>query len=159
LAERSQNNLLRFIVRVPLTSALIFSGRLREGVAFSEEAEVLGGDNPALEKEPGPSPYGLLLINRARLLGYGGRLPEAEQLVERAVELGRARRDEDVLAGGSWDCGALVRDHGRLQAGARPCAASDRSRRPSRRRCIRSDACVRPPGSSLFVRRPVARGH
>jgi tetratricopeptide (TPR) repeat protein len=73
------------------------SGRLREGLALNEEAEAFGRDAPELETEPGSSPYARLLDQRARMLAYLGRLQEADQTIERAMDVARTRKDGAML--------------------------------------------------------------
>src|SRR2546428_205118 len=102
LAEQTQNDFLRFIARLPLSSVLAMSGRLREGLALSEEAEAFARDAPELETEPGSSPYARLLDQRARMLAYLGRLQEADQTIERAMDVARTRKDGWMLLATHW---------------------------------------------------------
>jgi class 3 adenylate cyclase/tetratricopeptide (TPR) repeat protein len=102
LAEQTQNGFLRFIARLPLSSWLAMSGRLREGLALSEEAEAFARDAPELEAEPGSSPYARLLDQRARMLAYLGRLQEADQTLERAMDVARTRKDGEMLLATQW---------------------------------------------------------
>jgi tetratricopeptide (TPR) repeat protein len=97
LAEQTQNDFLRFIARLPLSMALGMSGRLREGLVLSEEAEAFARDAPELETEPGGSPYAALLQQRALMLAYLGRLQEADQTIERAMDVARTRKDGVML--------------------------------------------------------------
>src|SRR5262249_13392925 len=97
LAEQTRNDFLRFIARVPLSTTLAMSGRLREGLALSEEAGALGREAPALETEPGASPYLMLLDMRTQMLAYLGRLQEADQTIERVMDVARARKDGYAL--------------------------------------------------------------
>src|SRR5262249_54830377 len=97
LTEQTRNDFLRFIARVPLSATLAMSGRLRDGLALSEEAGALGRDALALETEPGASPYLMLLDMRAQMLAYLGRLQEADQTIERVMDVARARKDGYAL--------------------------------------------------------------
>src|SRR5439155_6602654 len=97
LAEQTQNDFLRFIARLPLSGVLAMSGRLREGLALSEEAEAFGRDAPELETEPGGSPYAAMLEQRAQTLAHLGRLQEADQTMERAMDVARTRKDGIML--------------------------------------------------------------
>jgi len=98
LADRSGSAFLRFMVRVPLTRALIIAGRLREAVTTSDEAVSLGRGRPELESEPGQSPYGLLLVQRGNVFSYLGRPADGARELEQAIELARERRDGNLLA-------------------------------------------------------------
>ncbi len=97
LADRSGSAFLRFLARVPLTRALVIAGRLREALATSDEALVLGRGRPELESEPGQSPYGLLLVQRGNALAYLGRPADGARAMEQAIELARERRDGNLL--------------------------------------------------------------
>ena len=98
LAERSGSAFLRFIARVPMTRALVIAGRLRDAVALSAEAEALGRDLPELATESGLSPLGLLFVMRGNALTHVGRPVEGAAAIERAIELGRERKEVDLQA-------------------------------------------------------------
>ena len=65
---------------------------------MSEEAEALCGGDPELGADvTGFSPYGLMLVPRAAALTMLGRLEDAAHEAGRAIEIGRRRKDAEVL--------------------------------------------------------------
>jgi class 3 adenylate cyclase/tetratricopeptide (TPR) repeat protein len=98
LAEQSGVPFLRYIALSPLCTALTIVGRLADAIAASEETEALGKGDPDLGAEvTGFSIWGALLANRAAALAYLGRFEEGRRDLARAIEIGRARRDNEVL--------------------------------------------------------------
>jgi len=100
LADQSGNNVLQFMTRVGLTSALSFVGQLREAVAVSDEVERLCGGDTEVGAEPGFCPYGTVLTYRAASLLWLGRLGESAATAGRAIEIARRCQDTEVLVQG-----------------------------------------------------------
>jgi tetratricopeptide (TPR) repeat protein len=98
LAEQSGTPFLRYIVLVGHGTALMIVGRLADAIGAWEEAEALGRGDPDLGADvTGFSIWGAALANRAGTLGYLGRFDAAHRDLERAMEIGRTRRDSEVL--------------------------------------------------------------
>jgi len=98
LADVTGEVIMQLMIRVSLLWVLLQSGRLREAVATSDEAERLSrGDPQAGAAVLGFSPLGSVLTLRAAALSLLGRLPEAFAAIRRAVEIGEQRRDAEVL--------------------------------------------------------------
>jgi class 3 adenylate cyclase/tetratricopeptide (TPR) repeat protein len=98
LADGSGNPLLRFLARFALQGALFGIGRPREALARISEAEQICGGDPEFAAEfTGFSPYGAALASRAMCLVTSGRVAEGMRELERAIEIARARKDNDLL--------------------------------------------------------------
>jgi class 3 adenylate cyclase/tetratricopeptide (TPR) repeat protein len=98
LAEDSDNVLPRFVSRFGMASSLWHGGQLHASLSMIAEVEALcGGDPEFAAAYTGFSPYGLILVLRASVLTALGRPLEAVHEVERAIEIGRGRKDNEVL--------------------------------------------------------------
>jgi adenylate cyclase len=98
LAEGSDNTLLRFMSRMGMTAPLVHGGQLHEALSIIAEAEALSGGDPEFAAFfTGFSPYGFLLVLRGITLTVLGRPTEGVHEVERALEIARGRKDNELF--------------------------------------------------------------
>ena len=98
LADEAGDDVASAYTRWVLAVVLSYCGRLREGLARLAESEALSGADPDFGAPlAGFSFYGTTLAVRGMVLMLMGRLAEAAQLRERAIELAQGRRDVEVL--------------------------------------------------------------
>jgi class 3 adenylate cyclase/tetratricopeptide (TPR) repeat protein len=99
LADRSGDPFLRFMARTPYGAYLAVAGRLRETVRIATEAEALCGGDPDLGAEvTGFSPYCMSLVARGFATAFLGHPSDAVEVLERAIEIARRRRDVEAGA-------------------------------------------------------------
>ena len=99
LADRSGDPFLRFMARTPYGLYLVLAGRLREAVRIATEAEALCGGDPDLGAEiTGFSPYCMSLGARGLAMAWLGHLVDGAEVIERAIEIARRRRDAEAGA-------------------------------------------------------------
>jgi class 3 adenylate cyclase len=99
LADRSGDPFLRFMARTPYGVYLAVAGRLRETVRIATEAEALCGGDPDLGAEiTGFSPYCMNLVARGFATAFLGHPVDAVEVIERAIEIARRRRDVEAGA-------------------------------------------------------------
>ena len=98
LADRSGDRLLRFQSRMAMVHPLINGGELNECLRILPELEALSrGDPEFAAAYYGFSPYGWTMGTLARALSPLGRPAEARRAYERALEIARARGDNELL--------------------------------------------------------------
>jgi len=99
LADRSGDPFLRFMARTPYGVYLAVAGRLRETVRIATEAEALCGGDPDLGGEiTGFSPYCMNLVARGFATAFLGHPVDSVEVIERAIEIARRRRDVEAGA-------------------------------------------------------------
>jgi class 3 adenylate cyclase len=99
LADRSGDPVLRFIARTPYGVYLAVAGRLREALRIATEAEALCGGDPDLGAETtGFSPYCVDLLTRGIAMAWLGHPVDGIEVIERAIEIARRRRDVEAGA-------------------------------------------------------------
>src|SRR5262245_44959301 len=102
LADRSGDPFLRFMARTPYIAYLAVAGRLRETVRIATEAEALCGGDPDLGAEiTGFSPYCVAMMYRGLATAWLGRPVDGAEVIERAIEIVRRRRDAEA---GAYAC-------------------------------------------------------
>jgi class 3 adenylate cyclase/tetratricopeptide (TPR) repeat protein len=99
LADRSADPFLRFMARTPYCAYLGIAGCLREAVRIATEAEALCGGSPDLGAEiTGFSPYCIDLVSRGLAMAWLGHPVDGAEVIERAIEVARQRRDAEAGA-------------------------------------------------------------
>jgi class 3 adenylate cyclase/tetratricopeptide (TPR) repeat protein len=117
LAERTGDRGLQLAVRPPPTYALFVLGRLREALATIERGlELAAGDARLGADTLFVSPYAWSVMTRSFLLAYLGRLTDAVNGLDTAMQLARDQGDVEVLgyvhANRAW----LARETGELES-------------------------------------------
>jgi class 3 adenylate cyclase/tetratricopeptide (TPR) repeat protein len=117
LAERTGDRGLQLAVRPPPTYALFVLGRLREALATIERGlELAAGDARLGADTLFVSPYAWSVMTRSFLLAYLGRLTDAVNGLDTAMQLARDQGDVEVLgyvhANRAW----LAREAGELES-------------------------------------------
>ena len=98
-ADRSGDPFLRFISRGGYAVYLGPAGRLREALRIEEEFEALCGGDPGLGAEiTGFSPYCVGLASRGLTMAWLGHPTDGLEVIERALEIARRRRDAEAGA-------------------------------------------------------------
>jgi adenylate cyclase len=99
LADRSGDPFLRFMARTPYSIYLGVAGRLQEAVRIQAELEALCGGDPDLGAEiTGFSPYCSDLAQHGLTMAWLGRPMDGVEVIERAIEIARRRRDVEASA-------------------------------------------------------------
>src|SRR5262245_16206100 len=99
LADRSGDPFLRFMARSPYSGYLAVAGRLREAVRIATEAEALCRGDPDLGAEiTGFSPYCIAMMYRGLATAWLGGPVDGAEVIERAIEIVRRRRDAEAGA-------------------------------------------------------------
>src|SRR5262245_39932447 len=99
LADRSGDSFLRFMARSPYCVYLALAGRLREAVRIATEAEALCRGDPDLGAEiTGFSPHCMDLLSRGLATAWLGHPVDGAEVIERAIEIARRRRDTEAGA-------------------------------------------------------------
>jgi hypothetical protein len=99
LADRSGDPFLRFMARTPYSIYLAVAGRLQEAVRIQAEVEALCGGDPDLGAEiTGFSPYCSDLAQHGLTMAWLGRPMDGVEVIERAIEIARRRRDVEASA-------------------------------------------------------------
>jgi class 3 adenylate cyclase len=99
LADRSGDPFLRFMARAPYSAFLAVAGRLQEAVRIHAELGALCGGDPDLGAEiTGFSPYCLDLAQHGLTMAWLGRPMDGVEMIERAKEIARRRRDVEASA-------------------------------------------------------------
>ncbi|MGH7898987.1 MAG: ATP-binding protein, partial [Candidatus Binatia bacterium] len=108
LAEEAGDPEVRLSLWVPIIYAHEVAGRLREALAFVEEALAHPPEDPRLGVGIlGFSPYIWLVYFRAMFLMSFGRLEEAGAQLDRAAELAREHGEQEVL-GLTYGCYSIL---------------------------------------------------
>jgi tetratricopeptide (TPR) repeat protein len=98
LTDQASDDMASAYIRWLLAEVLSSRGRLREALARLGEVEALSGADPDFGAPlAGFSIYGHMLVTRSLVLTLLGRLAEAAQVRERAIELVQGRHDSEVL--------------------------------------------------------------
>jgi class 3 adenylate cyclase len=105
IAERTGDPALRAAMWTPLVRSHLLAGRLREGLAISEQALGAIPADPRFGTLLGYSPYLNLLELRANLLAYAGRWVEAAGEFQRTIVICREHGHEVLAASASSDYG------------------------------------------------------
>jgi class 3 adenylate cyclase/tetratricopeptide (TPR) repeat protein len=117
LAERTGDRGLQLAVRPPPTYALFMLGRLREALATIERGlELAAGDVRLGADTLFVSPYAWSIMTRSFLLAYLGRLPEAGEGLDRAMQLARDQADVEVLGYAHANRAWLTRQTGEVES-------------------------------------------
>jgi class 3 adenylate cyclase len=99
LADRSGDRFLRFLARGPFGVFLTIAGRIQEAVRVATEAEALCGGDPDLGTEiTGFSGYCMALVGHGLAMAYLGHPVDGAEVIERAIEIARRRRDMEASA-------------------------------------------------------------
>src|SRR5262249_13739477 len=98
-ADRSEDRVLRFMARTPYAVYLGVAGRLREALKMATEAEAFCGSDPDLGAAiTGFSPYCMDVLTRGTVMAWLGRPVDGAEVIERAIEIARRRRDAEAGA-------------------------------------------------------------
>ena len=117
LAERTGDRGLQLAVRPPPTYAMFMLGRLREALATIERGlELAAGDARLGANTLFVSPYAWSIMTRSFLLGYLGRLPEAAEGLDSAMQLARRYGDVEVLGYAHVNRAWLARQTGEVES-------------------------------------------
>ncbi len=99
LADRSGDRFLRFMARTPYGVYLALAGRIQEALTIATEAEALCEGDPDLGAEiTGFSPYCAVLVSRGLAMAWLGHPVDGAEVIERAIEIARRRRDAEAGA-------------------------------------------------------------
>jgi class 3 adenylate cyclase/tetratricopeptide (TPR) repeat protein len=117
LAERTGDRGLQLAVRPPPTYALFVLGRLREALATIERGlELAAGDSRLGADTLFVSPYAWSIMTRSFLLAYLGRLKDAVNGLDTAMQLARDEGDVEVLGYTHANRAWLARETGELES-------------------------------------------
>jgi class 3 adenylate cyclase/tetratricopeptide (TPR) repeat protein len=117
LAERTGDRGLQLAVRPPPTYALFVLGRLREALATIERGlELAAGDARLGADTLFVSPYAWSIMTRSFLLAYLGRLKDAVNGLDTAMQLARDEGDVEVLGYAHANRAWLARETGELES-------------------------------------------
>jgi adenylate cyclase len=117
LAERTGDRGLQLAVRPPPTYALFVLGRLREALATIERGlELAAGDSRLGADTLFVSPYAWSIMTRSFLLAYLGRLKDAVNGLDTAMQLARDQGDVEVLGYTHANRAWLARETGELES-------------------------------------------
>jgi class 3 adenylate cyclase/tetratricopeptide (TPR) repeat protein len=117
LAERTGDRSLQLVVRPPPTYALFMLGRLREALATIERGlELAAGDVRLGADTLFVSPYAWAVMTRSFLLAYLGRLAEAANGLDRAMQFARDHGDVEVLGYAYANRAWLARQTGEIES-------------------------------------------
>ncbi len=117
LAERTGDRGLQLAVRPPPTYALFMLGRLREALTTIERGlELAAGDARLGADTLFVSPYAWSVMTRGFLLAYLGRLPEACEGLDSAMQLARDQGDVEVLGYAHANRAWLARQNGVVES-------------------------------------------
>jgi class 3 adenylate cyclase/tetratricopeptide (TPR) repeat protein len=117
LAERTGDRGLQLAVRPPPTYALFVLGRLREALATIERGlELAAGDARLGADTLFVSPYAWSIMTRSFLLAYLGRLTDAANGLDSAMQLARDQGDVEVLGYAHANRAWLARETGELES-------------------------------------------
>jgi tetratricopeptide (TPR) repeat protein len=117
LAEQTDDRGLQLAVRPPPTYALFMLGRLREALATIERGlELAAGDARLGADTLFVSPYAWSIMTRSFLLAYLGRLPEAGEGLDSAMQLARGHGDVEVLGYAHVNRAWLARQTGEVES-------------------------------------------
>jgi class 3 adenylate cyclase/tetratricopeptide (TPR) repeat protein len=98
LADRTDDEALKFAMRSYLCFSYAFAGRSREGLELAEEMIERGPENPSFGAEiAGYSPYIGFLVARAMILLSVGRLREAAEQHQEAMRLAQIHGYPEML--------------------------------------------------------------
>jgi class 3 adenylate cyclase/tetratricopeptide (TPR) repeat protein len=117
LAERTGDRGLQLAVRPPPAYALFMLGRLREALATIERGlELAAGDARLGADTLFVSPYAWSIMTRSFLLAYLGRLTDAADGLDRAMQLSRDQGDVEVLGYAHVNRAWLARQTGEVES-------------------------------------------
>src|SRR5215211_5112227 len=117
LAERTGDRALQVAVRPPPTYALFMLGRLREALATIERGLELAAGDPRLGADTlFVSPYAWSIMTKSFLLAYLGRLKDAANGLDSAMQLARDQGDVEVLGYAHANRAWLARQTGEVES-------------------------------------------